>query len=85
MKWPFITCENTGHQFEPRFDTIPTRQRNIEGTLSAQDVVEILHAMSEKRYVHDICVKCGKTVKREPPHWREYLPAPTAATKKESA
>ena len=54
-------CKDGVHKFEARFDRIPINQ-----------TVEQLFWQSplwdqpvKKIYVHDICVRCGKAVKRD--------------------
>ena len=59
-----MNCDKKGHKFEPRYDygkpTIPSRAAGM----SAKDMIQILEATRSRKYVQDVCVKCGKVVNR---------------------
>lgn len=55
-------------RFEPRYDVGPARALNA-ATLDAlfpvgEDIVAALKASRQKTYVQDVCIACGKIVKR---------------------
>lgn len=58
------------HKLEPRYDDAPAQQLTTEqldainsATLFSDDVVDTVRLMTNggKKYVHDICVRCGAT------------------------
>jgi hypothetical protein len=57
MKENMIKCR---HKFRPRYDTrFPEREFHINA--STGDIDDL----KEEIYVCDICIKCGKVIKRE--------------------
>lgn len=52
-----------GCKFEERFDEQPNGYKLTEA--SGFDAAAIHHMTHFKIYVHDICIRCGKTVKRQ--------------------
>lgn len=55
-----------GCRFEARYDTRPPEIESIEGLRGGPAAVEaFLRGLTAKTYVHDVCVRCGATVKRE--------------------
>ena len=62
---PSRRCKLGRHKFEARYDY---GEPTIEGTLrvSAWRAADIVRASSSKTYIKDICVRCGKEVKRNP-------------------
>jgi hypothetical protein len=67
MSW-FKGCEEGVHKFEARYDEVktPTDVRlKSGGGVDVSEFAEAFRRMNfEQRYVHDICVRCGKIVKR---------------------
>lgn len=60
-----VSCK---HKFKPRYDEIYSTPLK-DGVLSGATNVSCPAWMSvsylkEKRYVHDVCVKCGKVIKK---------------------
>ncbi|MFL9904689.1 hypothetical protein PQR71_42290 [Paraburkholderia fungorum] len=51
-----------GCKFEARFDRIPPEQR--KDIFAPYQMIEEINARTKRIYVHDVCVRCGKTVKR---------------------
>ena len=52
-----------GCKFEPRYDTLPPEKLvDMKGTDEA--VVLMMQALCKRIYVCDVCVTCGKTIKR---------------------
>jgi hypothetical protein len=55
-----------GCKFEARFDDgVPDQGKR--GTIQGSDaecIAAFFHGIRSKTYVHDICIRCGKTVKR---------------------
>lgn len=50
-------------KFEPRYDRIPPeRIGHLDTTVGGAEV--LFKAMTKEVYVGDVCVRCGKTVKR---------------------
>ena len=61
------TCFNgKAHKFEPRYEE-KSRNRPI-GHINNITSKELRELMYYKVYVHDICICCGKVVKREDSH-----------------
>lgn len=59
-------CAEGVHQFEARYDESAPDVSSIERlNTTVGGAVEYLNAMKAKTYVYDICVRCGKIVKRE--------------------
>ena len=57
-------CYHGSHKFEPRYDEkMNPNNLNISG-MSVHSASEARKLIYYKVYVHDICVKCGKTIKR---------------------
>ncbi len=65
MNFLFKKCGDNNHRFEPRYDVKPNIKTFKQGDNTAEEVVSMLNAVSEKKYVHDICVRCGKIVNRQ--------------------
>lgn len=55
--WSFYNCK-----FEPRYDYSKPDFQNISKARGLDE--DLIRAMCSKTYVHDICVNCGKIVKR---------------------
>ena len=56
-------CDKENHKLEPRYDEIPMPQPGgFEITNCSLEQVRRL--LIRKVYVHDICVRCGKVVRR---------------------
>lgn len=52
-----------GCRFEPRFDLIPPEEPpSFSG--QASGIVALVHAMTRKNYVKDVCCTCGREVVR---------------------
>ncbi len=56
-------CVLQGHKFEARYDEKP-RDGDARGSMSLKDLRELLIT---RIYIQDICVYCGKTIKRSTP------------------
>lgn len=54
-----ILCRRWGHKFEARYEDVMTTI-NCGGNLTLD--IKALEALKSKRYIHDICVRCGQTV-----------------------
>lgn len=54
--WHFFGCK-----FQPRYDEYPREGRYNKITMYAEDLREF---MTLRRYVHDVCTRCGKTIER---------------------
>ena len=55
-------CKKGIHRFEPRYDLVwPEGTKIKAATISSYAFDEL----KNKIYVYDICVRCGKTIKRE--------------------
>lgn len=57
------------HKFEARFDTIPvdlpSMFRQLHATLESVKISdETVKALATKRYICDVCVRCGEVIKR---------------------
>ncbi len=50
------------HKFEGRWDEMPLSV-NLHGFKG--NVAAVVKAFTDRIYVRDICVKCGKTIERE--------------------
>lgn len=57
-------CDLAGHQFEARYDYQGPALNSKIRAADAAEATEFLRAAGKQTYVHDICVKCGKIVKR---------------------
>ena len=56
-------CEKKGHEFEARYDENPnTHLGGMEVTRT--NPKEIRKYIYYKTYIHDICVRCGKVIKK---------------------
>lgn len=64
-----IECERKGRwiggcRFEARYDSKPGElPGNFQG--AAAGLLAFLEASQQKTYVADVCIRCGKTIKRE--------------------
>ena len=56
----FKSCKDGVHKFVARYDTTPPKLGSVEGA----GVVAFVKSMTKYDYVKDVCVKCGKEVKR---------------------
>jgi len=58
----FEGCREGVHKFEPRYDEEPNPYRftSVKGIFS-EDMREL---MIIRKYVKDVCVRCGKTIER---------------------
>lgn len=52
-----------GCKFEPRYDLGPADISRFE-SISGTGAVTMFEKLRAKTYVHDICVRCGKIVRR---------------------
>lgn len=64
------TClKGKAHKFQPRYDEKP---RNTPiGHIKNITSEELHKLIYYKVYIHDICVRCGKVIKREDLHGRD--------------
>jgi hypothetical protein len=58
-----------GCKFVPRYDTKPASAEQIAalqglGDMFPDDLIDLIHGLTDKTYVLDICIRCGKVVKR---------------------
>jgi hypothetical protein len=53
--------KNCKHKFEPRYDEILPAEINFGGGYGGRTFIE---ALKTKKYIYDICVRCGKIIKR---------------------
>lgn len=58
-------CLKGVHKFEPRYDERPVGNFKVNAT-TVYDDEAFRSLIYYKVYVHDICVRCGKTVQRPP-------------------
>ena len=63
MKPFFKDCEDGVHQFEARYDKSPA-DISMFKSLSGAGSVQMIEKLRKVTYVHDICVRCGKTILR---------------------
>ena len=56
-------CETGGHRYQARYDELPNPCRM---DLSGIDCADARELVIVRRYVRDVCVRCGKTIEREP-------------------
>ena len=65
----FKSCEDNVHKFEPRYDERDNGKRVKFGEGYGYSIGELANAMKKLStnmiYIHDICVRCGKIIKRE--------------------
>jgi len=55
------------HKFEPRYSEAEPRNFDITGKWVHPDTVaQMIAAMKERTYHHDICVRCGKVIPAAP-------------------
>lgn len=55
------------HRFESRYNYGPStlsRRNNITAA-DTDEIFEIIEASRSKTYIYDICVKCGKIIKKK--------------------
>lgn len=58
-------CDRGIHNFQPRYDEVWPEDTALRSLKSASgDFERLLKTMKNKIYVQDICVKCGKVIKR---------------------
>lgn len=57
-------CITDGHRFEARYDTEP-QLTDLKGSMSGYMAETLIRASAKKTYIWDICVRCGKTIKRK--------------------
>lgn len=55
-----------GCKFEPRYDTVSAVTPTFDAIFFSGVGAQPKSTPERKTYVHDICVRCGKVVKREP-------------------
>jgi len=62
-------CTKHGHRFQARYDRWPNGALGISSlkadSLSTRGDL-LTEMVTERRYVHDVCVRCGKVVSRIP-------------------
>ena len=59
-------CKTDGHRFEERYDLIDGRGKNeftAEG-IKGYQAREMMEALKDKYYIHDVCVRCGDLIER---------------------
>lgn len=56
-------CGEENHKFEARYDYLSSRGCEWQGGL-AEDLARVLEVQKRGNYVYDICVYCGKVVKK---------------------
>jgi hypothetical protein len=68
MLW-FKSCEDNVHKFEPRYDEKHNGNNVKFNNASGCSIYELADAIKNAStnliYVHDICVRCGKIIKRD--------------------
>lgn len=52
-----------GHNFEARYD-IGEPNLSVFKSFSGFQVAEMMEALKPKKYVHDVCTRCGAIVER---------------------
>ena len=52
------SCGEEGHRFEGRWDHAPQDCQKIDVTFWDQE--KNILALTRKKYIHDICIYCGK-------------------------
>ncbi len=55
-------CEKKGHKFEPRYDETESKEPITIDKMTAREARTLFYYNT---YVHDICVRCGKIIKKE--------------------
>ena len=66
-------CDKKGHNFEPRYDEMPSNCRiDVSGNINTEEYRKLL---IHNVYIHDICVRCGMIIEREQkqPHLEKEL------------
>ena len=58
-------CERKGHKFEARYDEKPSGIESGGCSVEGPFVDKLLDILVLRIYVHDICISCGKVIKRE--------------------
>ncbi len=56
-----------GCRFEARYDEQPGANTTLEGFIPTMATKAILAAARKRTYVADVCIRCGKSVRREQP------------------
>ena len=51
------------HKYEARYDEVPTRLDGLE--VERASVAQLRSLMYHRKYVHDVCTRCGDVIKRE--------------------
>jgi hypothetical protein len=68
-----MACKDGKHKFKPRYDLVYSSlieemiaEAKTGGKVSFSEMPAQAgeRSLKEKRYIHDVCVKCGETVKR---------------------
>ena len=55
-------CNKDGHQFEARYSYEMPAIDIPPARMSHAQFLAIIESIKTKKYIHDICVKCGKIV-----------------------
>ena len=59
----FKSCADGVHKFEARYDVIPPKVEQFSGIkTSIYGLIDAVKIFTRKKYIRDICVKCGKIV-----------------------
>lgn len=57
-------CDKRGHKYEARYDEVPNEKLLIPGMNMVGNAEKIKELMILKIYIKDICIYCGKEIKR---------------------
>lgn len=58
----FNGCEKGAHKFEARYDEVPRGIDHFKGRYATAEELKVL--LNYRIYVHDVCVRCGKVIRR---------------------
>ncbi len=59
----FNKCHKGIHKFEARYDVEPSHDvAEIKG--STESIKAFFRGIEKRTYIHDVCIKCGKTIKK---------------------
>lgn len=68
---PDHLCGQSNHHFEPRYDLTTNKSgqdlvavivSELPYPISGLDIRKIIEVAKDKKYIHDVCIYCGKTV-----------------------